>query len=350
MKKVSILVPCYNEQDNIIPLTGALTKLFKTQLPQYDYEILFIDNASTDNTRAEIRAICQKNKRVRAIFNIRNFGQFNSPFYGIIHTTGDCTVLMAADFQDPLELIPKMVAKWEEGYKIVCGVKTHSGENPVMYRLRGLYYRIIRKMSSTDQIEQFTGFGLYDRSFVKILQELHDPTPFLRGIVGELGYKRCTIEYTQPKRRAGKTHNNFFTLYDAAMLSFTTYTSSGLRVATFIGAIGAGLSLLIGIIYLILKIIYWDRFPAGMVPVILLISLVGSLQLIFTGILGEYVLNMNRRLLNRPLVIEEERLNFDPDEKLPDTIETAVIRCEQEEKEGKDQTADKKGREDHLTS
>lgn len=339
MKKISIMVPCYNEQDNVVPMAKALVELFKNDLPNYDYEILFIDNASTDNTRAEIRAICAKNKKIRAIFNIRNFGQFNSPYYGIIHTTGDCTIPVVADFQDPLELIPKMIEKWEEGYKIVCCVKTHSGENPIMYRLRGLYYHMIRKMSSTEQIEQFTGFGLYDRSFVKILQDLKDPTPFLRGIVGELGYKRCEIEYTQPKRRAGKTHNNFFSLYDAAMLSFTTYTSSGLRLATFIGTICTIASLTIGIVYLILKLIYWDRFAAGMVPAILLIAFIGSLQLTFTGLMGEYVISMNRRLLNRPLVIEEERINFDEEKEIPDTIETAVIHCQQEEKKA-EQAAD----------
>jgi glycosyltransferase involved in cell wall biosynthesis len=340
MKKISIMVPCYNEQDNVIPMAKALVEMFHRDLPNYDYEILFIDNASTDDTRAHIRAICAKNKKIRAIFNIRNFGQFNSPFYGIIHTTGDCTIPVVADFQDPLELIPQMVKKWEEGYKIVCAVKTHSGENPIMYRLRGMYYHMIRKMSSTEQIEQFTGFGLYDRSFVKILQDLKDPTPFLRGIVGELGFKRCEIEYTQPKRRTGKTHNNFFSLYDAAMLSFTTYTSSGLRVATFLGCICTLASLTIGIVYLILKLIFWDRFAAGIIPAILLIAFIGSLQLTFTGLLGEYVISMNRRLLNRPLVIEEERLNFDDDEDIPDTIETAVLHCEQEEK--REQAGDSK--------
>ncbi|MGI5989733.1 MAG: glycosyltransferase family 2 protein [Lachnospiraceae bacterium] len=342
MKKISIMVPCYNEQENVVPMAKALVELFHKDLPNYDYEILFIDNASTDNTRAEIRALCAKNKKIRAIFNIRNFGQFNSPYYGIIHTTGDCTIPVVADFQDPLELIPQMVKKWEEGYKIVCCVKTHSGENPVMYHLRGLYYRMIRKMSSTEQIEQFTGFGLYDKSFVKILQDLKDPTPFLRGIVGELGYKRCEIEYTQPKRRAGKTHNNFFSLYDAAMLSFTTYTSSGLRVATFIGGICTLASLTIGIVYLILKLIYWDRFAAGIIPAILLIAFIGSLQLTFTGLLGEYVISMNRRLLNRPLVIEEERINFDDDEEIPDTIETAVLYNQQEQKKEKEKEKEEK--------
>jgi hypothetical protein len=221
-------------------------------------------------------------------------------FYGIIHTTGDCTIPVVADFQDPLELIPQMVKKWEEGYKIVCCVKTHSGENPIMYHLRGMYYHMIRKMSSTEQIEQFTGFGLYDKSFVKILQDLKDPTPFLRGIVGELGYKRCEIEYTQPKRRSGKTHNNFFSLYDAAMLSFTTYTTSGLRIATFPrrplhtrepddrDCLSDPETDLLGPLC--------RRHGSA----ILLIAFIGSLQLTFTGLLGEYVISMNRRLLNRP--------------------------------------------------
>jgi glycosyltransferase involved in cell wall biosynthesis len=325
MKKVSIMVPCYNEQENVVPMSEALVKLFEEQLPQYDYEILFIDNDSKDNTRALLRTICAKNKKIRAIFNAKNFGQFNSPYYGIIHTTGDCTIPVVADFQDPLELIPEMLKKWEEGYAIVCAVKTKSKENPLMYFLRGCYYKLIRKMSSVEQIEQFTGFGLYDKSFVKVLQDLHDPTPFIRGIVGELGYRKCEIEYTQPQRRAGKTSNNFFTLYDAAMLSFTTYTTSGLRVATFIGGIMAFLSVVIGIVYLVMKLIYWDRFQAGMIPLILLTTFIGSLQLIFIGLMGEYVISMNRRLLNRPLVIEEERLNFDADE-VESTPSTAAVR------------------------
>ena len=313
MKKISIMVPCYNEEENVVPLSEALIAMFEKDLPQYDYEILFIDNDSRDTTRVKLRALCENNKKIKAIFNAKNFGQFNSPYYGILQTEGDCTIPVCADFQDPIDVIPRLVAEWEKGYKIVCAVKTSSKENPVMYFLRSCYYKMIKKMSSVDQIEHFTGFGLYDKSFVQVLRDLKDPIPFIRGIVGELGFKRTEIEYTQAQRRAGKTHNNFYTLYDAAMLSFTSYTKIGLRIATFLGAACAGLSVIVAIIYFILKLIYWNRFQAGMVPLISLVSLTSSLQLFFIGLLGEYILSMNKRLMNRPLVVEEERLNFKPE-------------------------------------
>ena len=310
MKKISIMVPCYNEEENVVPLSEALIDMFKNELPNYEYDILYIDNASSDTTRVKLRALCENNSQIRAIFNAKNFGQFSSPYYGILQTNGDCTIPICADFQDPIELIPELVKKWEEGFKIVCAIKSHSKENKIMYFLRSVYYKMIKKMSSSEQIEHFTGFGLYDKSFVQILRDLHDPIPFIRGIIGELGYKRTEIEYVQPKRRAGKTHNNFYTLYDAAMLSFTSYTKIGLRLATFIGAICGGLSIIVGIIYLIFKLIYWDRFAAGMAPLILIVSFMSSLQIFFIGLMGEYILSMNKRLMNRPLVIEEERLNF----------------------------------------
>ena len=313
MKKISIMVPCYNEEENVVPLSEALIAMFEKDLPQYDYEILFIDNDSRDTTRVKLRALCENNKKIKAIFNAKNFGQFNSQYYGILQTEGDCTIPVCADFQDPIDVIPRLVAEWEKGYKIVCAVKTSSKENPVMYFLRSCYYKMIKKMSSVDQIEHFTGFGLYDKSFVQVLRYLKDPIPFIRGIVGELGFKRTEIEYTQAQRRAGKTHNNFYTLYDAAMLSFTSYTKIGLRIATFLGAACAGLSVIVAIIYFILKLIYWNRFQAGMVPLIILVSLTSSLQLFFIGLLGEYILSMNKRLMNRPLVVEEERLNFKPE-------------------------------------
>ena len=311
MKKISIMVPCYNEEENVVPLSEEIIKMFDRDLPNYEYDILFIDNASTDTTRVKLRAICENNKKIRAIFNAKNFGQFNSPYYGILQTTGDCTIPVCADFQDPIELIPQMVKKWEEGFKIICAVKSKSKESKIMYFLRSVYYKMIKKMSSAEQIEHFTGFGLYDKSFVKVLRDLKDPIPFIRGIVGELGYKRTEIEYVQPKRRAGKTHNDFYSLYDAAMLSFTSYTKIGLRIATFIGAICSGISVIVGFVYLILKIIYWNRFPAGMAPLIILVSFMSSIQLFFIGLMGEYILSMNKRLMNRPLVIEEERINFD---------------------------------------
>lgn len=314
MKKISVMIPCYNEEENVVPMSEAVTELFEKELPQYDYELLFIDNASTDNTRPLLRQICEKNPKVKAIFNAKNFGQFNSPFYGMLQTTGDCTITMVCDFQDPLDLIPKYLKEWEDGYKIVVGVKTKSKENPLIYHLRSLYYKFVKKFSDVEQIEHFTGSGLYDKDFIEVLRNLHDPTPFLRGIVAELGFRIKTIEYEQPKRRAGKTHNNFWTLYDAAMLSITSYTKIGLRIATFIGMIVALISLGIGLVYLVMKLIWWDRFSAGMAPMLIGMFFLGSLQLFFIGLIGEYIMNMNKRLMNRPLVVEEERINFKEEE------------------------------------
>ena len=310
-KKISVMIPCYNEEENARPIYEAVKNELETSLPQYDYEILFIDNKSTDGTRKIIREICNENKKVRAIFNCRNFGQFNSPYYGIINTSGDCCITICADFQDPVELIPQFVKEWENGYKVVIGVKTQSKESKIMYALRSLYYKAIKKMSNVEQIEHFTGFGLYDKSFVKTLRELDDPQPFIRGIVAELGPERKEIEYTQPQRRAGKTHNNFYSLYDAAMLSFTSYTKIGLRLAVFAGGAFSLIGFIIALVYLVLKLVNWYRFPAGTTPILIGVFLMGSIQMFFIGLLGEYIMNINGRVMKRPLVVEEERLNFE---------------------------------------
>jgi glycosyltransferase involved in cell wall biosynthesis len=311
MKKVSIMVPCYNEEENVVPISQALVEQME-KLPQYDYEILFIDNCSQDKTRELLRGICAQNPKIRAIFNSKNFGQFNSPYYGLCQTSGDCTISVCCDFQDPIELIPVFLEEWEKGSKIVCGVKSTSKESKFMYFLRSIYYKMIKKLSKVQQIEHFTGFGLYDKSFIDVLRNLKDPTPFIRGIVAELGPKIKLVEYEQAKRRAGKTHNNFFSLYDAAMLSFTSYTRFGLRFAEFLGVLMSGLSFLGGIVCGILKLIDPYTFiTTGTLPIILTILFIGGLQLFFIGFLGEYVMNMNARIMNRPLVVEEERINFD---------------------------------------
>ena len=314
-KKISIMVPCYNEEENVVPLSEAVIATLEKDLPEYDYEILFIDNCSKDKTREKLILLCSRNKKIKAIFNTKNFGQFNSPYYGLCQTTGDCTICLCADFQDPIDMIPKFVHEWENGYKIVCGIKTSSKENKIMYFLRGVYYKAIKKMSEVEQIEQFTGFGLYDKSFIQVLRDLKDPTPFLRGIVAELGPERKEIPYEQQERRAGKTSNNWYRLYDAAMLSFTSYTKIGLRLATFIGFGLSAVSVVIAIVYFILKLLHWNDFPAGMTPILLVVFVIGSMQLFFIGLLGEYIMNMNARLMNRPLEIEQERINFDEDEK-----------------------------------
>lgn len=311
MKKISVLIPCYNEEENVEPISRAVVEIMETELSRYDYELVFIDNDSRDSTRPVLRRLCRENPRIKAIFNAKNFGQFNSPYYGMLQVGGDCVIEMVADFQDPVELIPQYVKAWEEGYKIVIGIKTSSRESKVMYWLRSIYYKMIQKLSDVEQIEHFTGSGLYDREFIEVLRGLDDPTPFLRGIVAELGYKRKEIPYEQPQRRAGKTHNNFYRLYDAAMLSVTSYTKVGLRLATIFGAFCGAVSILVALIYLVMKLIWWDRFPAGMAPLLIGMLFLGSVQIFFTGLVGEYVLSINQRIMKRPLVIEEERINFE---------------------------------------
>lgn len=311
MHKISVLIPTYNEEENVAALVTAIEEQFHKFLSNYEYEIVFIDNDSKDNTRAILRGLCAENHNIKAIFNAKNFGQFNSPYYGLCQTTGDCSIMMCADFQDPVEMIPKLVKEWEKGYKIVSCIKSSSQENKIMYILRSCYYKAIKKMSNVEQIEHFTGFGLYDKSFINVLRDLKDPTPFLRGIVAELGYKRKDIVYEQAKRRAGKTSNNFYTLYDAAMLSFTSYTKIGLRIATFAGFLFSVISMMIAIVYLILKILFWDSFPMGQAPILIGVFVFGSLQMFFIGLLGEYIMSINTRVMNRPLVVEEERINFD---------------------------------------
>lgn len=313
MKKISILIPCYNEVENVGPMSFAVVNVLEEALSRYDYEIVFIDNCSTDGTREKLEEICAGNKKIKAIFNVTNFGQFNSPFYGMCQTTGDCTISLSCDFQDPVELIPRFVEEWEKGHKVVSGIKTSSKEPGLIYFLRTMYYKTIKNMSSVKMIEHFTGFGLYDKTFIALLRGLNDPLPFLRGIVAEYGagFNMIEVEYEQAKRKAGKTHNNFYSLYDAAMLSFTSYTKVGLRLATLMGFIVGFISFCVAFVYLVLKLLYWDNFQAGYAPMIIGIFLLGSIQLFFIGFLGEYVLNINTRVIHRPIVVEEKRINFD---------------------------------------
>ena len=311
-KCVSVLVPTYNEEENVIPLTEAICAEFAKSLPQYDFDITFIDNCSTDSTREKLKALCAQYQNVRAIFNVRNFGQFNSPYYGICQTMGDCTIVMCADFQDPIEMIPKLVAEWEKGYKVICAIKETSKENKLMRFLRTCYYKMIRKMSSVEQIEHFTGFGLYDHTFVDVMRQLDDPNPFLRGVIAELGFKKKFVPYEQAKRRAGKTHNNFNTLYDAALQSFTTYTKTPIRFLTGLGVFLCGASVLGAIALLVLHLVdvrFHDQL--WLLPII---GFFGSLNMIATSIIGEYQLTMRAKMTKRPLVIEECRINFDAED------------------------------------
>ncbi|WP_270553693.1 glycosyltransferase family 2 protein [Cloacibacillus evryensis] len=313
MKTISILVPTYNEEDNITALVSALYNELKNNLASYDYEIIFIDNYSHDTTRSIINSYCQADEKVKAIFNARNFGFSNSQVHGLLQTSGECTILLYADLQEPVEMISSFVHEWENGYKLVIGQKTASEESKIMYRIRSIYYGIIKKWSDIEQIEHFTGFGLYDKSFINILRTIEDPAPFLRGIVAEFGYKIKIIHYKQKTRKTGKSNFNFYRLYDLAMLSITSYTKVGLRFAVFCGVIIGFFSILIGLIYLILKLVYWDRFPAGAAPILIGMMFLGAIQLFFIGFIGEYILTINTRVMKRPLVIEEKRINFKKD-------------------------------------
>lgn len=310
MKTVSIVIPTYNEEENVLPLSGEVIKELDRNLSGYDYELVFIDNNSQDNTRKIIRELCRSNPRIKAIFNLKNFGPDNSPYYGLLQATGDCAVLLCADFQDPIELIPRMVHEWEKGYKVITAVKKTSKENPLMRLFRTIYYKLIARMSDTEIIEHFTGFGLYDKSFLDILRGLGDSVPLLRGVVAEFGENRLEIPYEQQKRRAGKSHIRFFTLYDVAMRSFTSYTKAGLRLATFVGFFVAFLSFVIAMAYLVMKLHNWYAFNMGTAPILIGLFFLGAVQLIFMGLMGEYIISINRRAMNRPLVVESERINF----------------------------------------
>ena len=312
MKTISVMIPCYNEIDNVKPMAAAVIREFADNLPQYDYELLFIDNSSTDGTRAALEELCAENKKIKAIFNVTNFGQFNSPFHGMCQTTGDCTICLCCDFQDPVEMIPALVREWENGHRIVSCVKRSSQESKFVYFLRTVYYKAIKTMSDVMFIEHFTGFGLYDKTFIALLRQLDDPIPFVRGIVGEYGagFNMKTIEYEQQSRRAGKTKNNFYSLYDAAMLSFTSYTKIGLRLATFLSFFIGLASMLAALFFLIQKLRNWGSYQAGFAPFAVGMFMLSAVQLFFIGFIGEYVLSINKRIIHRPLVVEEKRINF----------------------------------------
>lgn len=308
MKKISVVIPTYNEEINIPLIYKRINDIFEKL--SYNHEILFIDNGSTDGSRKTIKEICMHDKKVKAIFNVRNFGFTRSVYHGLISSEGDCTVLLFADMQDPPELLVDFVKCWEQGYKIVVGIKNRSQESRFMYFIRKCYYKIIKKISDIDHIEQFTGFGLYDKSFMKILKELHDPMPYLRGIVAEMGYKRIDVTYEQKRREFGKSSFNFFRLYDVAMLGITSYSKIVMRIATLLGSFLSLLSLIIAVITLVLKLLFWSYFPLGIAAIIIGVFFLGSVQLFFIGLVGEYVLSINIRGMNRPLVVEECRINF----------------------------------------
>ncbi|MCQ2497644.1 MAG: glycosyltransferase family 2 protein [Lachnospiraceae bacterium] len=314
-KLISIMIPCFNEVENVELMVQTVENVLQEACSKYDYEIVIIDNASTDGTRDIIEKICSVNKKVKAIFNVTNFGQFNSPFHGLCQCKGDCVIPVCCDFQDPVEMIPVFIEKWEQGHKVVSAVKTSSRENPIVYFFRSIYYKLIKGMSTVKMIEHFTGFGLYDHTFIELIRKLDDPIPFMRGIVAEYGegFNMIEVEYEQAKRRAGKTHNSFYSLYDAAMLSFTSYTKIGLRIATFLGFGCSFASLVVAVVYFIRKITNWYGVEAGSTPLMIGVFLIGGIQLFFIGLIGEYILNINTRVIHRPVVVEERRINFDED-------------------------------------
>ena len=307
--KISIVTPCYNEEFNVEPLYEKV-KIEMAKLTNYTYEHIFIDNYSTDNTLVKLKNIASVDKNVKIIVNARNFGHIKSPYYGMLQADGDVVISLVSDLQDPPELIPDFIKKWEEGYKIVVGVKEKSEENIIMFSIRKLFYKTIDRISDTSQIQNFTGFGLYDRQFMEVLRNIQEPYPYFRGLVSELGFSIYQLPYLQPKRLKGNTKNNFFTLYDMAMLGFTSHSKVPLRMSSFIGFVVAFLSILIATIYLIYKILFWDNFQVGIAPLVIGFFFFGGVQLFFLGIIGEYISAILTQVKNRPLVIEKERINF----------------------------------------
>jgi len=311
MKKISILVPTYNEEDNVIPAYEEISEVMETKLSSYLYELVFIDNYSTDRTRELIIEFCNKDKRVKCILNARNFGYSRSHYYGITQMTGDAVMLIHADLQNPPSLIPEFVERWENGAKVIIGIKKQSKENGFIFFLRSLYYKIMRKMSEVEQIEHFTDFELLDKSFVDVLRGIDDPMPYLRGIISEIGFNVEKVYYVQNRRERGKSYAGFFKMYDFAMLGITSYSKTMMRAATFVGC-GVGLGCLaVALITFIKKLMYWDSFNISSAATSIGVFFLGAIQLFFIGILGEYILSINVRVIKRPLVIEEKRINFD---------------------------------------
>jgi glycosyltransferase involved in cell wall biosynthesis len=310
-KKISILTPCYNEEAGIAECYERVRAVLEKQLPQYDHEHLFIDNCSQDRTVEILKGIAARDKRVKIIVNSRNFGHSRSPFYGMMQTTGDAVVGVVADLQTPPELIPNFVAKWEAGYKIVIAVKKGTREGPALRLARKAFYELIARLSNVEQIKNFMGFGLYDRSVMEILRQLNEPDPYFRGLVSEVGFERAIIEYAQPQRKHGKSRNNIFYLVEYALLALTTYSRVPLRFMTFAGVGIAALSLLVGIGYLIAKIVFWNTFSAGIAPILIATLFFAAIQLMALGLIGEYVGLLLQYARRFPLVIEKERVNFE---------------------------------------
>jgi glycosyltransferase involved in cell wall biosynthesis len=308
-KHITVLTPCYNEQDNVRLLHERVRSACST-CPRLTYDHLFVDNASTDETVAELRLIAAEDPRVRVIVNKRNFGHVRSPYHGLLQAKGDAVIVMASDLQDPPELIPEFVRLWEEGNEVVVGQKVNSAESRLLFAGRKAYYRLLKRVADADLLENVTGFGLYSRKVIEDLRGLDEPYPYLRGLVSELGYRIARVPYTQPLRKRGITKNNFYTLYDVAMLGITSHSKVPLRLATMLGFAMSAVSFAVGLAYLVYKLVYWDRFALGIAPVVIGLFFFASVQLFFIGIIGEYIGAIHTRVNKRPHVLEKERINF----------------------------------------
>jgi len=306
---ISIVTPCYNEEKNVAALYTEVKEVM-AGVKGYDYEHIFIDNASTDGTVGILKEIAAGDKKVKIIVNLKNYGHLRSPFHAILQANGDAVISVVADLQDPPVLIKDFIGKWESGYKVVVGVKNRSNEPRWMFLVRKLYYSLISAISTSEQIKNFTGFGLYDRAVIDILRRYDERYPYFRGLISDLGFPVARVEFVQPRRKKGRSNNNLYTLFDLAMLGIVNYSVLPLRLATFIGLITAAASFLTALFYFIYKIIFWDKFQVGMAPLIIGIFFFSAVQLFFIGIIGEYIGAIYTQVKKRPLVIEKERINF----------------------------------------
>ena len=310
MKLISVVSSCYNEEENVEPLYEAVKAIF-AQLPQYEYEHILIDNASKDRTAERLRAIAARDRNVKVILNARNFGHIRSPYHGYLQARGDAVIGMASDFQEPPELIPEFLRKWEEGYRIVLAVKSAASESGLFYAIRNRYYRTLGRIAEIEIVQQATGFGLYDRTVVEALRRMNDPYPFFRGLLAEVGYDVARVPYKQAPRERGVTSQNFYTLYDLAFLGIVNHSKVPLRLATMIGFATAVLSLVVALGYLVYKLMFWQQFTVGIAPLVIGLFFLSSIQLFFVGIVGEYIGSIYTQVRNHPHVFEKERINFD---------------------------------------
>jgi len=308
-KLISIVSGCFNEAGNVEELVARVAKVMET-LPGYDYEQIIIDNASTDETQEILRRLASGNPRLKVILNARNFGHIRSPYHGLMQASGDATIALASDLQEPPELIPGMIKQWEEGAKAVVAIKNSSDESPVFFAIRRLYYSVVEGVADVKTVKNFTGFGLYDRAIIDYCRTVADPYPYFRGQISEIGLPIVQISYHQPARKRGITKNNFFTLYDLAMLGITNHSKVPLRLAAMLGFGMAIMSLLVALVYLIYKLVFWYSLPVGTAPLVIGLFFFASVQLFFIGILGEYIGAIHTQVLKRPLVVEKERINF----------------------------------------